>query len=186
MVNPTSLLSEVYGARTDAGRSAPSIRVQPPGRALAGWSVPFIADSSMLAALRLLARRVVHPDDLDDQIAFYERALGARCDSRTGIPDARLELVTVANLLLIGNPPPPDKVARTTAFTLLVASAVDYVAGLEGTQTELTEPISTEPSGSRTRVRYPTARSSRSSTADHCRTNRHPPRPHPPPSMRVR
>jgi hypothetical protein len=107
MVNPTSLLSEVYGARTDAGRSAPSIRVQPPGRALAGWSVPFIADSSMLAALRLLARRVVHPDDVDDQIAFYERALGARCDSRTGIPDARLELVTVANLLLIGNPPPP-------------------------------------------------------------------------------
>ena len=63
--------------------------------------------------------------------------------------------MTVANLLLIGNPPPPDKVARTTAFTLLVASAVDYVAGLEGTQTELTEPISTEPSGSRTRVRYP-------------------------------
>jgi catechol 2,3-dioxygenase-like lactoylglutathione lyase family enzyme len=109
----------------------------------------------MLAALGLLARRVVHPDDLDDQIAFYERALGARCDSRTGIPDARLELVTVANLLLIGNPPPPGKVARTTAFTLLVASAVDYVAGLEGTQTELTEPISTEPSGSRTRVRYP-------------------------------
>ena len=56
---------------------------------------------------------------------------------------------------MIGNPNPPGKVARTTAVTLLVASAVDYVAGLEGTQTELTEPISTEPSGSRTRVRYP-------------------------------
>jgi catechol 2,3-dioxygenase-like lactoylglutathione lyase family enzyme len=32
----------------------------------------------------------VHPDDLDDQIAFYERALGARFDSRTPIPDAGL------------------------------------------------------------------------------------------------
>ena len=97
----------------------------------------------------------MHPDDLDDQIAFYERALGARCDSRTPIPEAGLELATVASLLLIGNPNPPGKVARTTAFTLPVASAVDYIAGLEGTQTELTEPISTEPSGSRTQVRYP-------------------------------
>jgi hypothetical protein len=46
-------------------------------------------------------------------------------------------------------------VARATAFTLLVASVVDYVAGLEGRDTELTEPISTEPSGNRTRVRFP-------------------------------
>jgi hypothetical protein len=33
-------------------------------------------DSSTLPPPRLLARRFVHPDDLDDQIAFYERALG--------------------------------------------------------------------------------------------------------------
>jgi hypothetical protein len=57
--------------------------------------------------------------------------------------------------LLIGSPNPPGEVARATAFTLLVASVVDYVAGLEGTQPELTQPISTEPSGSRTRVRFP-------------------------------
>jgi hypothetical protein len=112
-------------------------------------------DSSTLPAPRLLARRFVHPDDLDDEIAFYSRALGARCDSRTPIPEAGLELATVGNLLLIGNPKPPGEVAGATAFTLLVASVVDYVAGLEGTDTELTEPISTEPSGSRTRVRYP-------------------------------
>jgi catechol 2,3-dioxygenase-like lactoylglutathione lyase family enzyme len=112
-------------------------------------------DSSTLSSPRLLARRFVHPDDLDDQIAFYERVLGARCDSRTPIPEAGLELSTVGNLLLIGNPNPPGEAARATAFTLLVASVVDYVADLEGTGTELTEPISTEPSGSRTRVRYP-------------------------------
>jgi catechol 2,3-dioxygenase-like lactoylglutathione lyase family enzyme len=112
-------------------------------------------DSSTLPAPRLLARRFVRPDDLDDQIAFYERALGVRCDSRTPIPEAGLELATVGNLLLIGNPNPPGDIARATAFTLLVASVADHVAGLEGTGTELTEPISTEPSGSRTRVRYP-------------------------------
>ena len=112
-------------------------------------------DSSTLPAPRLLARRFVRPDDLDDQIASHERAPGARCDSRTGIPDTGLELAAVANLLLIGSPSPPSEVARTTAFTLLVASVVDYVAGLEAAGTELTEPISTEPSGSRTRVRYP-------------------------------
>jgi catechol 2,3-dioxygenase-like lactoylglutathione lyase family enzyme len=112
-------------------------------------------DSSSLPSPRLLARRFVHPDDLDDQIAFYERVLGARCDSRTPIPEAGLELATVGNMLLIGNPKPPGEVARATAFTLLVASVVDYVAGLEGTATEVTEPISTEPPGSRTRVRYP-------------------------------
>jgi hypothetical protein len=112
-------------------------------------------DSSTLPAPRLLARIPVHPDELDDRIAFYERALGVRCDSRTPIPEAGLELATVGNLLLIGNPRPPGEVARATAFTLLVASVADYVAGLDGTGAELTEPVSTAPSGSRTRVRFP-------------------------------
>jgi hypothetical protein len=112
-------------------------------------------DSSSLPAPRLLARHFVHPNDLDDQIAFYERALGVPCDSRTPIPEAGLELATVGNLLLIGNPNQPGEVARATAYTLLVTSVADYVAGLDGTGTEVSEPISTAPSGSRTRVRYP-------------------------------
>jgi predicted enzyme related to lactoylglutathione lyase len=112
-------------------------------------------DSSTLAAPRLLARIAVHPDELDERIAFYEQALGVRCDSRTPIPEAGLELATVGNLLLIGNPRPPGEVARATAFTLLVASVADYVASLEGTGTEVTEPVSTAPSGSRSRVRFP-------------------------------
>jgi hypothetical protein len=112
-------------------------------------------DSSALPAPRLLARHVVHPDDLDERIAFYERALGVPCDSRTPIPEAGLELATVGNLLLIGNPRPQGEIARSTAYTLLVASVSDYVAGLSGTGTEVTEPVSTAPSGSRTRVRFP-------------------------------
>jgi predicted enzyme related to lactoylglutathione lyase len=112
-------------------------------------------DSSSLAAPRLLARLNVHPDELDERIAFYERALGVACDSRTPIAEAGLELATVGNLLLIGNPNPPGEVARATAYTLLVASVADYLAGLEGTGAEATEPISTSPSGSRSRVRFP-------------------------------
>jgi hypothetical protein len=112
-------------------------------------------DSSTLAAPRLLARVAVHPDELDERIAFYERALGVQCDSRTPIPEAGLELATVGSVLLIGNPRPQSEVARATAFTLLVASVADYLAGLEGTGTEVTEPVSTEPSGSRTRLRFP-------------------------------
>jgi hypothetical protein len=46
-------------------------------------------------------------------------------------------------------------VARATAFTLLVASVADYLAGLEGTGATATEPISTSPAGSRSRVRFP-------------------------------
>ena len=120
----------------------------------AGW---FRAqpDSSTLAAPRLLARVAIHPDELDDRIALYERVLGVRCDSRTPIPEAGLELATVGNVLLIANPRPPSEVARATAFTLLVASVADYLASLEGTGTEVTEPVSTDPSGSRTRVRFP-------------------------------
>jgi hypothetical protein len=112
-------------------------------------------DSSSLAAPRLLARLTVHPDQLDERIALYERALGVACDSRTPIPEAGLELATVGNVLLIGNPDPPGEVARATAFTLLVASVADYLDGLDGTGAEATEPISTSPAGSRSRVRFP-------------------------------
>jgi hypothetical protein len=112
-------------------------------------------DSSSLAEPRLLARLDVHPDELDERIAFYQRALGVECDSRTPIPEAGLELATVGNLLLIGNPDPPGEVARATAFTLLVASVADYLGGLEGTGAEATEPISTSPAGNRSRVRFP-------------------------------
>jgi catechol 2,3-dioxygenase-like lactoylglutathione lyase family enzyme len=112
-------------------------------------------DSSAQAVPRMLARLAVHPDDLDDRIAFYERALGVRCDARMPLPEAGLELATVGNLLLIGNPQAPGEVARATAYTLLVASVVDYVAGLAGTGTEVTEPVATSAAGSRTRVRFP-------------------------------
>jgi predicted enzyme related to lactoylglutathione lyase len=112
-------------------------------------------DSSALAAPRLLARHAVHPDDLDERIAFYEAALGVPCDARMPIPEAGLELATVGNLLLIGNPDPPGELAQATAYTLLVASVADYVAGLVGTGTEVTEPVSTSPPGNRTRVRFP-------------------------------
>ncbi|HSK90997.1 MAG TPA: VOC family protein [Euzebyales bacterium] len=112
-------------------------------------------DSSALPAPRLLARHFVHPDDLDAQIAFHERALGVPCDSRTPIPDAGLELATVGNLLLIANPRPPGEVARATAYTLLVASVAGHVAGLEDAGVEVTEPVATAASGSRARVRHP-------------------------------
>jgi hypothetical protein len=112
-------------------------------------------DSSLLTTPRLLARVNVHPDVLDERIAFYERTLGVACDSRLPIPEADLELATVGNLLLIGNPEPPGEVARATAFTLLVASVSDYLDGLEGTGAEATEPISTSPAGHRSRVRFP-------------------------------
>lgn len=112
-------------------------------------------DSSTLRAPRLLARHFVHPDELDGRIAFYEQVLGTRCDARMPIPEAGLELATVGNLLLIGNPREPGEVARATAYTLLVGSVADYVARLEGTGTSVTEPVTTEPSGSRTRVRFP-------------------------------
>jgi hypothetical protein len=112
-------------------------------------------DSSSLAAPRLLVRLRVDPDDLDERIALYERALGVACDSRMPIAEAGLELATVGNLLLIGNPNPPGEVARATAFTLLVASVADYLGGLEGTGAEATEPISTSPAGNRSRVRFP-------------------------------
>ena len=112
-------------------------------------------DSSTIQAPRLLARHFVHPDDLDRQIAFYERAFGVRCDARTPIPEARLELATVGNLLLIGNPRQAGETALATAYTLLVASVAEYVVHLDGTGTELTEPVSTGRTGSRARVRYP-------------------------------
>jgi len=111
-------------------------------------------DSSVLQAPRLLARLFVHPDDLDEQIAFYERALGVACDARTPIPDAGIDLAMVGNLLLIGNPRQPGEIALATAFTLLVPSVSAYLSGLEVTGTEVIEPVSTGPSGSRTRVRY--------------------------------
>jgi hypothetical protein len=111
-------------------------------------------DSSSLAAPRLLVRLRVDPDELDERIALYERALGVACDSRMPIPEAGLELATVGNLLLIGNPNPPGEVARATAFTLLVASVADYLGRLEGTAAEATEPISTSPAGNRSRVRF--------------------------------
>jgi len=104
---------------------------------------------------RLLVRHYVHPDDLDERIAFYERAFGVACDARTPIPDAGLELATVGNMLLIGNPHQPGEIALATAFTLLVPSVAAYVAGLDGTGTDVIEPVTTAPSGSRTRVRYP-------------------------------
>ncbi|MDD9369596.1 MAG: hypothetical protein PV358_05750 [Acidimicrobiales bacterium] len=112
-------------------------------------------DSSSLATPRLLARINVHPDELDERIAFYERALGVACDSRTPIPEADLELAMVGGLLLIGNPNPPSEVARATAFTLLVASVAGYLADLDGTGAEATEPIATSPAGHRSRVRFP-------------------------------
>jgi hypothetical protein len=124
------------------------------------------ADSSSLAAPRLLARLNVDPDELDDRIAFCQRALGVAWDSRMPIPEAGLELATVGNLLLIGNPNPPGEVPRATAFTLLVASVADYLGGLEGTGAAAMEPISTSPAGNRSRVRSPTERWRRSSTTD--------------------
>jgi predicted enzyme related to lactoylglutathione lyase len=112
-------------------------------------------DSSGLATPRLLARHFVHPDDLDERIAFYETALGVGCDARMPLPEAGLELATVGNLLLIGNPRAPGEVARATAYTLLVASVAEYLSGLEGTGTEVTEPVAVGPAGSRARVRFP-------------------------------
>ncbi len=110
-------------------------------------------DSSSLAAPRLLARVTVHPDHLDERIALYESVLGVACDARMPMPDAGLELVTVGNVLLIGNPAPPGEAARATAFTLLVASVPDLVAALERAAAVVTEPVATGPAGRRARVR---------------------------------
>lgn len=112
-------------------------------------------DSSTLAAPRLLARLAVHPDELDERIAFYERAFGVACDTRTPLPGAGLELARVGNLLLVGNPGPPGEVARSTAYTLVVASVEAWLASLDGAGVERVEPVVTEPMGSRTRVRFP-------------------------------
>jgi hypothetical protein len=112
-------------------------------------------DPSSLAAPRLLARLNVDPDELDERSTFYERALGVACDSRMPIPEAGLELATVGNLLLIGNPNPPGEVPRATAFTLLVASVADYLGGLQGTGAAAIEPISTSSAGNCSRVRFP-------------------------------
>jgi len=112
-------------------------------------------DSSALAQPLVLARVSVRPDELSERIAFYERVLGVACDSRTPIPGSPLELATVGNVLLLGSPNPPGEVARATAFTLLVASVDAHLGSLEGTGAEVTEPVATEPMGSRTRVRYP-------------------------------
>jgi hypothetical protein len=112
-------------------------------------------DSSSLAAPRLLARVSVHPDELDERIVFYERALGVACDTRTPLPEAGLVLARVGNLLLIGSPRPPGEAAARTAYTLVVASVSAYLDGLDGTGVEVTEPVVTEPLGSRTRVRFP-------------------------------
>lgn len=112
-------------------------------------------DSSGLPAPRLLARVALHPDELDGRIAFYESALGVPCDARMPLPEAGIELATVGNLLLIGNPNPPGEAARATSYTLLVASVPDYLAGLEGSGTEVTEPPATSSAGRRARVRFP-------------------------------
>ena len=110
-------------------------------------------DSSFLEAPRLLARVSVHPDDLDDRIALYESVLGVSCDARMPMPEAGLELATVGNVLLIGNPGTPGEAARTTAFTLLVASVPDHVAALERAGAVVTEPVATAAAGRRARVR---------------------------------
>jgi predicted enzyme related to lactoylglutathione lyase len=108
-----------------------------------------------MGAPRLLARHAVHPDDLDVQMAFHERLLGAACDVRMPLAEAGLELAMVGNVLLIASPRPPGDVARATAYTLLVASVADHLAGLEGAGVEVTEPVVTDPWGTRTRVRHP-------------------------------
>jgi hypothetical protein len=110
-------------------------------------------DSSSLATPRLLARVTVHPDDLDDRIALYESVLGFACDARMPMPDAGLELATVGNVLLIGNPGTPGEAARATAFTLLVASVPDHVAALERAGAVVTEPVAVSLAGRRARVR---------------------------------
>ena len=89
----------------------------------------------------------VHPDDLDDRIALYESVLGVSCDARMPMPEAGLELATVGNVLLIGNPGTPGEAARTTAFTLLVASVPDHVAALERAGAVVPEPVATTPAG---------------------------------------
>jgi hypothetical protein len=75
------------------------------------------------------------------------------CDARMPMPDAGLELATVGNVLLIGNPAPPGEAARATAFTLLVASVPDHVAALERAGAVVTEPVAAGPAGRRARVR---------------------------------
>ena len=112
-------------------------------------------DSSALAAPRLLARVSVHPDDLDDRIAFYESVLGVRCDARMPLPEAGIELATVGTVLLIANPQPPGEAARATAFTLLVASVPDHLAALVGLGAQVTEPVAESAPGRRARVRFP-------------------------------
>jgi predicted enzyme related to lactoylglutathione lyase len=112
-------------------------------------------DSSGLVAPRLLARVALHPDELDQRIAFYEGVLGVPCDARMPLPEAGLELATVGNLLLIGNPNPVGETARATAYTLLVASVPDYLTGLQGSGTDVTEPVTTSVAGRRARVRFP-------------------------------
>jgi len=114
-------------------------------------------DSSSLAEPRLLARVTVHPDELDGRIALYESVLGVACDARMPMPDAGLELATVGNVLLIGNPGTPGEAARATAFTLLVASVPDEVAELTEAGAEVTEPVAAGPAGRRARVRLPDA-----------------------------
>jgi predicted enzyme related to lactoylglutathione lyase len=118
-----------------------------------GWSRDE-PDSSGLARPVVLARVSVRPEDLDDRVAFYESVLGVACDSRTPVPGTPLVLATVGNVLLIASPHPPGDAARATAFTLLVASVGDHLDSLAGTGAEVTEPMVTEPMGSRARVRY--------------------------------
>jgi hypothetical protein len=113
-------------------------------------------DSSVLDRPRLLARLLIDPTELDDQIAFYERLLGVTADLRMPIPDfGGLELAAVDTLLLIASERPFTPIQLETAYSLIVPSLTDQLTLLAGTATIVLEPPEVIVPGTRARVRYP-------------------------------
>ena len=103
----------------------------------------------------VLFRLYVEPENLEQQILFYETVWGQRVSLRFRYPELHLELAKIGPLLLIAGKEEQLSRVRATALTCVVDEIQDAKESLISKGAELLEDIKPVPTGWNMRVRHP-------------------------------
>ncbi|GAB2765967.1 glyoxalase/bleomycin resistance/dioxygenase family protein [Salinifilum aidingensis] len=113
------------------------------------------ADSSDLAEPRVLIRVFLHPGQLEDGVAFYEKLQGTGADAQWSYPAKNLRLATVGAFLLIEGGDEDLLPFRSTTGTLLVDDVQPYYDRLVAEGAEIIFPLQHVPTGAAFNARHP-------------------------------
>ena len=103
--------------------------------------------------LKILSR--IYVNDLNEYLDFYETLLGSKTELRFSMPQSRLELAQIGNILIIAGNEKSLKPFKRTRATILVDSIDQFKTFLEKRGSKIIRGLSKVPTGINMTVQHP-------------------------------